>query len=86
MESFLLQALKLSKFRTSPDLRILQKKEKKWVLLWVFYEYKNGFSYGFLISNYKGMVINSKCIFNRLNIRDAIRTVFRTVPRTSKLK
>ena len=47
MESFLLQALQSSKFRTSPDLTIPQKKDKKWVFLWVFIEYKNGFSDGF---------------------------------------
>ena len=44
MESFLLQALQFLKFRTSPDFRIPQTKDKKWVFLWVFIEYKNGFS------------------------------------------
>ena len=44
MESFLLQALQFSNFRRSPDFRIPQTKDKKWVFLWVFVEYRNGFS------------------------------------------
>ena len=38
-----MQVLQSSKFRTSPERRIPQKKDKKWVFLWVLALFKNVF-------------------------------------------